>query len=103
MLRLSCGHEVSGPFVVASGYCPTCGAYATVLESEENPDTIEVLDDGKLLHMPGRPGYTLCGVHAEEMKRDKRPVNWAGVWCTGCMLTAVGPRRPCPPRGVSQR
>ncbi len=50
-----------------------------------------VYKDSGLLHLPGpNPGtpYTRCGLDAGTMKREARPVTWAGMWCSECMKGA---------------
>jgi hypothetical protein len=55
--------------------------------------TITVLKsrDG-LLHFPTQPAnpafanrLTRCGLLADHLEREERPVTWAGVWCSRCL------------------
>lgn len=61
--------------------------------------TIEVYrESGRgLLHLiganPGTP-YTACGVDADAMERQVRPINDAGVWCRSCMVAVGWAKQP---------
>lgn len=45
-----------------------------------------VYGDGGRLHLPGlTDSKTECGQDTDDLRREERPVHWAGVWCTDCV------------------
>lgn len=49
-------------------------------------------DESESIHFPSRDGstQTACGLDAAPMRREERPMEWAGVWCTACLRTLAG-------------
>jgi hypothetical protein len=71
---------------------PTTKAVTDALTQKPGATT-EVYGDGRVLHFPGaNPGtqYTLCGLDTGLMKHEHRPIEWAGIWCSACMRSAIG-------------